>query len=205
MLSLLRARRSAGAAAARHPASNTMLQAANAEESIKTTGVGLHTGARVELTLRPAPADTGIVFHRVDLPAPVTIPAQRDQRRRYAAVLDARAGRRVDLHRRASDVGARGSRHRQPARRRRRPRAADHGRQRRPVRVPAAIGGHRRAGGGQALSARSCTGRGARRRQVGALRSVPRLQARLHDRLSAPGVRHRRTGTSSSTSPSIRT
>ena len=46
------------------------------KDSIRTTGVGLHTGARVESTLRPAPADTGIVFHRVDLPAPVTIPAQ---------------------------------------------------------------------------------------------------------------------------------
>jgi len=41
----------------------------------RTTGVGLHTGARVELTLRPAAPDTGIVFHRVDLPVPVTIPA----------------------------------------------------------------------------------------------------------------------------------
>ena len=44
----------------------------------KTTGVGLHTGARVELTLRPAAPDSGIVFHRVDLPNPVTIPARAD-------------------------------------------------------------------------------------------------------------------------------
>lgn len=36
-------------------------------------GVGLHSGQRVELTLRPAPADTGIVFRRVDLPEPVDI------------------------------------------------------------------------------------------------------------------------------------
>jgi UDP-3-O-[3-hydroxymyristoyl] N-acetylglucosamine deacetylase len=42
---------------------------------IKTTGVGLHTGVRVELALRPAPIDTGIVFHRVDLAPPVAIPA----------------------------------------------------------------------------------------------------------------------------------
>ncbi|HET9047012.1 MAG TPA: UDP-3-O-acyl-N-acetylglucosamine deacetylase, partial [Casimicrobiaceae bacterium] len=41
----------------------------------RTMGVGLHTGARVELTLRPAAPDTGIVFHRVDLETPVTIPA----------------------------------------------------------------------------------------------------------------------------------
>lgn len=44
----------------------------------RTTGVGLHTGARVEITLRPAAADTGIVFHRVDLPTPVTIPARAE-------------------------------------------------------------------------------------------------------------------------------
>lgn len=38
------------------------------------TGVGLHSGARVNLTLRPAPVNTGIVFRRVDLPEPVDIP-----------------------------------------------------------------------------------------------------------------------------------
>ena len=37
-------------------------------------GVGLHSGQRVELTLRPASPDTGIVFRRVDLPQPVEIP-----------------------------------------------------------------------------------------------------------------------------------
>src|SRR5262249_9155056 len=41
---------------------------------IKTVGVGLHTGARVELVLRPAAPDTGIVFHRVDLAPSVDIP-----------------------------------------------------------------------------------------------------------------------------------
>ncbi|MFM6991405.1 MAG: UDP-3-O-acyl-N-acetylglucosamine deacetylase [Rhodoferax sp.] len=40
----------------------------------KAVGVGLHSGQRVELTLRPAPPDTGIVFRRVDLPSPVDIP-----------------------------------------------------------------------------------------------------------------------------------
>jgi UDP-3-O-[3-hydroxymyristoyl] N-acetylglucosamine deacetylase len=40
----------------------------------KAVGVGLHSGQRVELTLRPAPPETGIVFRRVDLPVPVDIP-----------------------------------------------------------------------------------------------------------------------------------
>jgi len=39
----------------------------------KAVGVGLHSGQRVELTLRPAPPDTGIVFRRVDLPQAVDI------------------------------------------------------------------------------------------------------------------------------------
>ena len=39
----------------------------------KAVGVGLHSGQRVELTLRPAPPDTGIIFRRVDLPQPVDI------------------------------------------------------------------------------------------------------------------------------------
>ena len=40
----------------------------------KAVGVGLHSGQRVELTLRPAAPNTGIVFRRTDLPEPVDIP-----------------------------------------------------------------------------------------------------------------------------------
>lgn len=40
----------------------------------QAVGVGLHSGQRVEITLRPAQPDTGIVFRRVDLPEPVDIP-----------------------------------------------------------------------------------------------------------------------------------
>jgi UDP-3-O-[3-hydroxymyristoyl] N-acetylglucosamine deacetylase len=39
----------------------------------RAVGVGLHSGQRVELTLRPAAPDTGIVFRRIDLPDPVDI------------------------------------------------------------------------------------------------------------------------------------
>ncbi|MEE4638399.1 MAG: UDP-3-O-acyl-N-acetylglucosamine deacetylase [Wenzhouxiangella sp.] len=42
---------------------------------IRATGVGLHTGEKVLMTLRPAPADTGIVFRRVDLSPVAEIPA----------------------------------------------------------------------------------------------------------------------------------
>jgi UDP-3-O-[3-hydroxymyristoyl] N-acetylglucosamine deacetylase len=42
----------------------------------RAVGVGLHSGQKVELTLRPAPPDTGIVFRRIDLPVPVDIPVE---------------------------------------------------------------------------------------------------------------------------------
>ena len=56
-----------------------MLRQRTIKSLVRTTGVGLHSGKRVELTLRPAQPDTGIVFHRVDLDPPVTIPAQASQ------------------------------------------------------------------------------------------------------------------------------
>ena len=52
-----------------------MLLQRTLKTAIKTTGVGLHTGVRVELVLRPAAPDTGVVFHRVDLAPPVAVPA----------------------------------------------------------------------------------------------------------------------------------
>ncbi|TFY99737.1 UDP-3-O-acyl-N-acetylglucosamine deacetylase [Ramlibacter rhizophilus] len=51
-----------------------MLQQRTLKSLTRAVGVGLHSGQRVELTLRPAPPDTGIVFRRVDLPQPVDIP-----------------------------------------------------------------------------------------------------------------------------------
>ena len=52
-----------------------MLRQRTLKEVVKTTGIGLHSGARVVLTLRPAPTDTGIVFRRVDFDPPVDIHA----------------------------------------------------------------------------------------------------------------------------------
>jgi len=45
------------------------------KNSIRATGVGLHTGEKVTLTLRPAAPNTGVVFHRSDLEPPVSISA----------------------------------------------------------------------------------------------------------------------------------
>jgi len=52
-----------------------MLKQRTIKQLVKTIGVGLHSGTKVELTLRPAAVDTGIVFRRVDLQPPVDLPA----------------------------------------------------------------------------------------------------------------------------------
>ncbi len=53
-----------------------MLAQRTLQSLTRAVGVGVHSGQRVELTLRPAPADSGIVFRRVDLPQPVDIPVR---------------------------------------------------------------------------------------------------------------------------------
>ena len=53
-----------------------MIRQRTLKNVIRATGVGLHTGEKIYLTLRPAPVDTGIVFCRVDLDQPVQIPAR---------------------------------------------------------------------------------------------------------------------------------
>jgi UDP-3-O-[3-hydroxymyristoyl] N-acetylglucosamine deacetylase len=65
------------------------------KQLVKTTGVGLHSGRRVELTLRPAAPNTGIVFHRIDLPEVVDLPAQAGMVKdtRMASVLGQGAAR----------------------------------------------------------------------------------------------------------------
>jgi UDP-3-O-[3-hydroxymyristoyl] N-acetylglucosamine deacetylase len=52
-----------------------MLRQRTLKNIIRATGVGLHTGEKVYLTLRPAAVDTGIVFRRVDLASPQEIKA----------------------------------------------------------------------------------------------------------------------------------
>jgi UDP-3-O-[3-hydroxymyristoyl] N-acetylglucosamine deacetylase len=55
-----------------------MLRQRSLKSSVSASGVGLHTGQKVRLTLRPAPPETGIVFRRIDLAAPVDIPARAE-------------------------------------------------------------------------------------------------------------------------------
>jgi UDP-3-O-[3-hydroxymyristoyl] N-acetylglucosamine deacetylase len=53
-----------------------MIRQRTLKNIIRATGVGLHTGEKVYLTLKPAPADAGIVFVRVDLDPHVAVPAK---------------------------------------------------------------------------------------------------------------------------------
>jgi UDP-3-O-[3-hydroxymyristoyl] N-acetylglucosamine deacetylase len=55
-----------------------MLNQRTLKNSIRATGVGLHTGKKVLMTLRPALSDTGIVFRRTDLDQPVDIRAHAE-------------------------------------------------------------------------------------------------------------------------------
>ena len=52
-----------------------MLRQRTIQEIVRTTGIGLHSGTRVVLSLRPAAPDTGIVFRRIDCDPPVDLPA----------------------------------------------------------------------------------------------------------------------------------
>ena len=55
-----------------------MLQQRTLKSLTRAVGVGMHSGQKVELTLKPAPPDSGIVFRRVDLAQPVEIPVRAD-------------------------------------------------------------------------------------------------------------------------------
>ena len=52
-----------------------MLKQRTLKTLVRTVGIGLHSGSKVELVLRPAAPDTGIVYRRTDLEPPVDIPA----------------------------------------------------------------------------------------------------------------------------------
>lgn len=53
-----------------------MIKQRTLKSIVRATGVGLHTGRKVFLALRPAAVDTGIVFRRIDLDRPIEIPAR---------------------------------------------------------------------------------------------------------------------------------
>src|ERR1700681_707243 len=57
-------------------AGDTMIRQRTLKTTVRATGVGLHTGRKVAMVLRPAAVDTGIVFCRSDIPGAPAIPAR---------------------------------------------------------------------------------------------------------------------------------
>ena len=55
-----------------------MIKQRTIKHAVQETGIGLHKGNKVTMTLRPAPANTGIIFRRIDLTPHVDIPARAD-------------------------------------------------------------------------------------------------------------------------------
>ncbi len=53
-----------------------MIRQRTLKQPVQTTGIGLHSGQRTDLTIRPAAVNSGIVFRRIDLDPPVMLPAQ---------------------------------------------------------------------------------------------------------------------------------
>ncbi len=60
-----------------------MIRQRTIKKLFETVGIGLHSGRKVKLALRPAPVDTGIVFRRIDLNPPVAIKAEPEKSQRY--------------------------------------------------------------------------------------------------------------------------
>ena len=55
-----------------------MIRQRTLKNSIRAAGIGLHSGQKVYMTLRPAVDNTGIVFRRLDLDPPVDVPADAE-------------------------------------------------------------------------------------------------------------------------------
>ena len=74
-----------------------MVKQRTLKNPVQVTGVGLHTGERVDLALRPAPANSGIVFRRVDLSPVVEIRAEAHAVKdtRLSTCLETESGVRV--------------------------------------------------------------------------------------------------------------
>jgi hypothetical protein len=65
------------------------------KNKVRATGVGVHLGQRVEMHIRPAPPDTGIVFRRTDLPGTPAVKAHAlnvNDTRMSTRIEDARSG-----------------------------------------------------------------------------------------------------------------
>ena len=149
---------------------------------ISCVGIGLHSGNKVTLSLKPAPADFGIRFRRTDLgdhevPATVHAPGGHPARDRP------RAQRGVGRDGRAPARGARQPGHRQRHRRAELAGSADHGRQRGAVHLPDSGSRREAAAGAAQVPEDRPADRALARRQAHRALSVGSLQGHLQHQL----------------------
>ncbi len=171
-----------------------MLKQRTIKSLVKTVGIGLHSGRKVSADPATGPRRCRHRIHPCRSAGTGGNSRGRQRHRRHAPGVRAPEERRARLDGGTPDVGLRWPGHRQSLRRRGCRGNPDHGRQRRVVRVPAAVGGDRGAVGRQAFHPRE-EGRGsARGRQAGPAGAVLRLQALVHDRLPPSGRRQDRPG-----------
>ena len=90
-----------------------MIKQRTLKNTIRATGVGLHTGDKVYLTLHPSAANTGIRFRRVDLETPMMIAARPENqqsacRRRCGTGRHAAGGVRAQTESRNREMGESG-------------------------------------------------------------------------------------------------
>ena len=170
-----------------------MLRQRTLKNTIRATGVGLHSGKKVLMVLRPAPVDTGVVFRRTDLDEPVDMPRVRRERRRHDARHDADQRQRARLDDRAPAVGVRRARASTTPTSTCRPKkcrswTAAPARSCSCCSRPASKSSRRRSA--SCACSKSIQVRG--RRQVGALRSVQRFQGEFRDRVQSPDLQEAR-------------
>ena len=150
---------------------------------VSCVGIGLHSGNKVTLSLKPAPADFGIRFRRTDLGRSRSA---RDGARTSAGIQLATGlarERSVGRDGRAPARGARQPRHRQRHRRAELARSADHGRQRRAVHLPDSRSRREAAAGAAQVPEDPPADRAVARRQAHRALSVGSLQGHLQHQL----------------------
>ena len=162
---------------ARPPSPERLMDAQRTlRRQISCVGIGLHSGNKVTLSLKPAPADFGIRFRRTDL-GDHEVPATVQQPGRHSARDRPGAQRSLGRDGRASAGGARQHGHRQRHRRAELAGSADHGRQRGAVHLPDSGSGREAAADAAQVSEDRPADR-ASRAATSASRSTRRITSR---------------------------
>ena len=176
-----------------------MIEQRTLKTTVSAVGVGVHSGQKVELTLRPAPPDTGVVFRRTDLKPPVDMAvnafAVSDTRMASTISPGGDPGRAQGADHRTPDVGLCRPGAGQPVHRHHVPKRCPSSTEVRPASstcCKALVSNSRRRPSASCASRRrwNCAKAKVPDAQVGATGALSWLQAQLRDRVQPPGGRH---------------